>query len=133
MSWLAVVKRSINVPALELSVACFESFFGRWVSVVIVASTCGCETFDTIMIVTLVSFANKSNIGCCGDTMHISFLNLVNGPQIESGMMRSNIQQASLQSSGTLSLCRGHGLGELWDPFLKSFPSASRGPGHVDP
>jgi nicotinamide mononucleotide (NMN) deamidase PncC len=44
------------VPALELGIACFESFRGGWIFVVIIGSAASSEIFDAEVVGALVTF-----------------------------------------------------------------------------
>ena len=61
--WFSVIERCIDVPSLELGVACSESFGGRWIPVAIVACSAGCcEVLDAVVIFALVALGNKPDV-----------------------------------------------------------------------
>lgn len=85
MRWLAVVEWSIDVPSLELSVSCGEGFLAWRISVIVVASSSGCEVLDAIVVITLITFANQTDIWCCRDAVNRSFLLKVSFYVLQSG------------------------------------------------
>lgn len=77
MGWFTLIQRSIDMPSLKLSVARGESFF-RWrVSVIVVAWPRGSEALNAIMVITLISFTNESDVGGTWDSRDFSFLLIV--------------------------------------------------------
>lgn len=64
------------MPSLELSVSSSEGLCRGWVSMVVITGPVGCEALDAIVIVTLVSFADKSDIWSTRDTGNVPLLDV---------------------------------------------------------
>ena len=62
------------MPSLELSVASSKRFCRWWVSVVVIAWSMGRKALDSVVIVSLVAFTNKSDIWCAWDAWNVSLL-----------------------------------------------------------
>lgn len=66
------------MPSLELSVAGSKRFCRWWVSVVVIAWSMGREALDSVVIVSLITLTNKSDIRRAWDAWNISLLEAVN-------------------------------------------------------
>lgn len=84
MRWFTIVERGIDVPPLKLCVASCKRFSRWWVSVVIIASPTGSESFDAIMIISLITFANEPYIRGYGYPEDSPFLKYVSDTTIET-------------------------------------------------
>lgn len=98
MRWLTVIEWSIYVPPLELSIASFECL-GAWrISVIIVARSASCEILDAIVVISLITFADQTDIWSLWDAMDWYFLSKISFQPLLTG--------GNMYSKHSTSLCK---------------------------